>query len=244
MNSNFCLNCGNEIFGAHFCGKCGYTVASFTPPSNFAPIQNLVHQKDTMEINIVCPKCESQNVFLANSSNSTNSFVCPKCRTSFLSRIVNIRSKSSRGSKKENRRTFSVRVKEFNGREDLIEFINAGYDDFELRARDLAVFSYINNNLIIAQNLTVGQFKKISKPSCYIASYVYGSDAIEVHLLRKFRDDYLLDSYILSQLVKTYYFFSKKIVALIKDNRICKNLFYFLLFPITSIIKSIYEFKE
>lgn len=197
-----------------------------------------------MEINVVCPLCLSQNVLLANSKQSNNYFVCPSCKGSFSSRVVKIRSKNSRGNKKENKRTFSIRIIEFNGNEDLIEFADAKYEDFEIRAKDLAVFSYVNSNLMVVQNSTVGQYKKISKSSCYVATYVYGINSVEVQTLRRFRDEFLLKTLLLSWFVSIYYIVSKKTTILLKDNKNFKRLFHIILSPIILFIRKFYRLKD
>jgi hypothetical protein len=169
------------------------------------------------EINLICPKCEAQNthMFLPRdlAGRSSQLIECPNCHQSFFSRIVKIKSKRSRGSKQNNSREFSVRIIEFSGAEDLIEFMNKGYDDFELRARDLAVFSFINNELRIVQNLTIHQYMKVSKPGCYLATYIYGADSQEVILLREFRDEVLMRSTFFKRFVDLYYCLSPKAIA-------------------------------
>ena len=62
-----------------------------------------------------------------------------------------------------------------------------------------------------------GTYKDFSK--CFIATAVYGSPyATEVIVLRKFRDNYLLNSVAGRFLVKVYYLISPKIVKIIQES--------------------------
>src|SRR6266704_1343175 len=108
-----------------------------------------------MDINLVCPKCAKQNVRDIAASESYHRMSCPTCNTSFSTWIVRVRAKNSRQDKRANSRNYSVRIVEFGGRESLIEFHQSGISDFELRSGDLASFSYLDNVLVIVQNLTV-----------------------------------------------------------------------------------------
>jgi hypothetical protein len=118
------------------------------------------------EVKLVCPKCEAQSVFPVSASQSVNQLACPQCQTQFICRLVQIRSKNSRSNKSTSGRAFSVRVKDLRGGEDLIEFTNPGGADFELRSKDLAVFSYHDNRLAVVQNLTVGRYMSIKTAGC------------------------------------------------------------------------------
>jgi hypothetical protein len=50
-------------------------------------------------------------------------------------------------------------VKHSLGTEEYIQFPQKGYDDFELRSGDIAVFSYVGKHLIVVQNVTIGQYR-------------------------------------------------------------------------------------
>lgn len=120
-------------------------------------------------INLRCPKCEKQNAFSVSSSESNNSLICENCKTSFRAWIVKIRAKHSRQDKRANSRTYSVRVIDVTGREDLIEFSQVGIADFELRSGDLAAFSYIGDKLQIIQNLTIGRYLSLKSGGSKVA---------------------------------------------------------------------------
>jgi hypothetical protein len=64
-------------------------------------------------------------------------------------------------------RHFSIRVKDFRGNEDLIEFANAGRSNFEFRSGDTVAFSYKqpSNKLALVQNFTIGQWMKVGTTS-------------------------------------------------------------------------------
>jgi len=99
--------CGFKIpTKAKFCPECGDLV------TDADRVQSASLEVET--VRLVCPKCENQNLFKARMTSSEE-FICPHCKTQFISRIVRIRSKKSRGLKKEGKRSFSVRVTNFGG---------------------------------------------------------------------------------------------------------------------------------
>jgi len=209
-----CDKCGAQIpEGAKFCPQCADPVTE----------ADVVAKPPTERTRLVCPKCESQGVYDIVASRSAHRLKCPKCRRVFTTRIVQIRAKRSRGYKEQGKRHFSVRVIEPSGAERLIEFANASYQDFELRARDLAAFSYRGNELKIVQNLTVTRYMKVSKPSCFLATYLHGPTSREVAILRLFRDNVLLGSVLFSPLVALYYQLSPVVVRWLGDNRVFRK---------------------
>lgn len=126
---------------------------------------------NTQQANLVCPKCQTQNIFPISTAQSNYQFTCPKCNSLFISRVVKIRAKNSRQDKRSNTRSYSVRIIDFSGREELIEFGQSGISDFELRAGDLASFNYLSNKLLIVQNLTIGRFLSL-KSGCSKAAVI------------------------------------------------------------------------
>lgn len=180
---------------------------------------------------MVCPRCETQTLFDVELSTRA-SLTCPKCRATFQSLITTIRAKRSNGSKRENRRRFSVRVQNFDGSEQLIEFVNAGISDFELRSRDMAAFSYMHGELRAVQNMTVHRYMRVSKPYCFIATYVYGGGSPEVQLLRAWRDIVLLRSPVGVRLVRWYYKISEPLLKVCGNSSVARRVARMLLTPV------------
>jgi hypothetical protein len=133
-----CDKCSGAITAdSRFCPHCGDPVTDADRPASIVPA-------GCERVKLVCPKCESQAIYGVDLMSLRVDLTWPKCSTTFQTRLAVVRAKRSSGSKKENRRNFSVRVQNFAGWEDLIEFTNAGTDDFELRSRDISAFSYLN----------------------------------------------------------------------------------------------------
>lgn len=198
----------------------------------------LSNEIEDTKINLVCPKCNKQNIQSVSSVQELYNFTCPNCKTEFQSHIVKIRSKRSRGNKKEGKRYYSIRVEYFSGREHLIEFANRySAAEIELRAKDLAAFSYLFNSLKIVQNLTINQYNTVSEPACYLATSVYGYNSEEVEILRHFRDEILLRSKYLAILVHIYYLISYHIVKHIGNNRLFRGIVLIFLNPLVKLIK-------
>ena len=138
-----------------------------------------------MKHTIICPHCQTENSHIFNTLNSNYDINCSYCNNTFFSRVVKIRAKRSRGNKKYGSRNFAIRIIEFSGKEDLIEFENLNYEDFELRQKDLAVFSFIksylkkdlagfsfkNNYLKIVQNLTIDRNYYVTIDKNYHENY-------------------------------------------------------------------------
>ena len=100
MSELVCDKCVSKIpTKAKFCPECG------DPVTDADRVQSVSSEVES--VRLVCPKCEHENLFEARLT-STEEFICPNCKTQFDSRIVRIRSKKSRGSKKENKRSFSI----------------------------------------------------------------------------------------------------------------------------------------
>ncbi|MCI0694074.1 hypothetical protein L0337_18960 [candidate division KSB1 bacterium] len=194
-----------------------------------------------MEYNLICPKCQFQHLHYLLEAEAVYTFQCPMCNKNFESRIVKIRAKRSQGSKKDNTRHFRVRVREFSGEEAFIEFDNGNYEDFELRQSDDVAFSYFKGKLRLVQNFTINRFWIVSSPRCFVASYVYGINSSEVAILRKFRDDVLLESKLLTGVVTIYYFISPRIVILLGDFHIFKVLSRAILYPIIFVLKKYFR---
>jgi hypothetical protein len=232
-----CNKCGAQIpEGSRFCPQCADPVTEAdSAATSVKGASPRTPTERTEQIRLVCPKCEAQFPYGIVLPKSVYGISCPGCHEGFTSRVVQVRAKRSRGSRRENRRHFSVRVIDFSGGEDMIEFVNAGYADFELRAKDMAVFSYRRNKLGIVQNLTIGQYMKVSAPKCYLATYVYGSTSEAVTTLRLFRDIVLLDSPLLSPCVTTYYWVSPALIKWLGDVRAFKAVSAALLNPIVRI---------
>lgn len=205
-----CDKCSAEIpDGSRFCPACADPVTDADLPSTRP---NVSHER----VNLVCPKCDNQERHEVPVAADRFSITCSKCGTTFDSRLVVVRAKRSTSSKKDNRRSYSVRVQKFGGQEELIEFVNAGTSDFELRSRDIAAFSYLNGHVAVVQNLKINQYLKVSKPSCFLATCVYGPASHEVALLREWRDSVLLPSPAGAAAVTAYYVVSPLLVPLLR----------------------------
>ncbi len=192
----------------------------------------------TVQMKVVCPypKCEAQNVQDISILQSDHLLTCPTCGRSYDAQVVKIRAKRARGNRRENRRDFTIRVIEFSGRERVIEFARKGYDDFELRSGDVALFAYIEGNIKIVQNMTTRQYMSVEPPGCYIATYLYGRDSAEVAALRDFRDHVLIQSFVLSRFVRLYYFLSPKTIALWGDNKAFRLICLIVVDPIAKML--------
>ena len=122
---------------------------------------------------LICPNahCLAQNFFPFDVKQKYNNYVCPKCKSTFVTRIAKVRTGTSR---RENARLgnsllspiiqtrrFSIRVKDFYGNEDLVEFVNYSPQTFEFKSSDMVCFTYSENELNVVQNFTINHWMRI-----------------------------------------------------------------------------------
>src|SRR5262249_20727946 len=96
---------------------------------------------------------------------------------------------------------------------------------------------YVKGELRLVQNFTIDTVYVISRRSCYLATYVYGSGSKEVALLRRFRDEVLLRRATLALLVSLYYRVSPRLIALFGNARWCKTLGAGILTPAVYLVR-------
>lgn len=136
---------------------------------------------ETPQINIVCPKCLKQNLYDYKLNQSLYNFQCKSCNIDFISRIAKVRSKNSKGYKKNNIREYSIRIIDFSNSEDIIRFDTYGYyNDIDLRSKDIAIFSYLDRKVIIVQNSTLGKYIQLSHGIIDITENVSSTTSIIV----------------------------------------------------------------
>lgn len=149
-----CNRCSTSIpDGARFCPACGDPVTA----GDRARSQDVPSSES---VSLVCPHCEQQALYTI-PFHGVGEVICPLCAGLFDTTIVRVRSKRSTGQKQLNRRSFSVRAETLDGQEILVEFVRPWNEDFELRSRDLAAFSYVQGRLWIVQNLSVERSMKL-----------------------------------------------------------------------------------
>lgn len=103
----------------------------------------------------ICPHCK-EHTQARIAGEGWFELTCQQCKRGFNTLLATVRAKRSRGDRRGDGRGYSVRVKH-NGQEELIEFDQSGYEDFELRAGDVAAFSYVGGSVIVIENKTIGQ---------------------------------------------------------------------------------------
>lgn len=161
---------------------------------------------------LVCPKCKKNQSFTVSTDSAIVSLNCPQCGTTFMHHAVRIRAKRSRGDRSANQRHFSIRVIYPSGQESLVEFTNANYGDFELRSGDMVSLCYLGGELRLVQNHTINYYYLVSRPGCFVATYVFGADDARTLALRNFRDEVLLPHRAGRLLVHMYYKLSPVLV--------------------------------
>jgi hypothetical protein len=109
-----------------------------------------------MSISVVCPECDNQN---EQDLLALNSVQCPQCSTDFIARTVYVRAKRREA---RNPYYYSIRIRELDHSEDFITFTTSD-PNIELRSKDIAIFSFVENKLIVVQNLTIHRYWKVGK---------------------------------------------------------------------------------
>ena len=86
--------------------------------------------------------------------------------------------------------------------------------------------------------------KYYTKRGCFIATAAYGShDDESVKILRKFRDEKLLSSFIGRRIIAFYYRFSPPFANIVNSNKILKYSVRFFLKPIVLMVRHSLEMK-
>ena len=222
MTELICDKCGSEIPpGSRFCPQCADPVTSADNVKNASSFESATTSTSNATasaisanepLQLVCPKCNKKAPYTRDLTRAFEKLVCLSCRCTFQNKAAKVRAKKSRGNKKKGTRSFSIRVVLLSGSEELVEFVNASYDDFELRSKDSVAFSYLEGELKMVQNLTVDRHMEISKRGCYLATMVYGVNSREVITLRRFRDEVLVQHSPAVTLIKIYYLTSPWVV--------------------------------
>jgi hypothetical protein len=233
MRDRRCDKCSASVpDGAKFCPQCADPVTDAGLPIDEAATMTVTSELGTEGVRVICPKCSHQDIYAIHLGRGRQGVTCSKCSLSFQTHVAFVRSRRSSASKKENRRKFTIRLRNFDGSEDVVEFINAGTEDFELRAKDVVVFSYLNGQLKILQNLKIGRHLVISKPSCFVATCVYGPHSDEVQILRRWRDERLETHKVGVGLVGAYYALSRPLVGFLGNSHAARTAARILLAPL------------
>ncbi len=126
---------------------------------------------------IVCPNCKGESTQMVDLQRVDHYFSCPNCHVNFMTSLFTIRASRS-NSPSGIGRDYSVRVISASGQENLINFLTLGVEKIELRSRDLAGFTYLENRLMVIQNLTIGQYWRIgwvrAKSSPLLIAFLIG----------------------------------------------------------------------
>lgn len=170
-----CPSCAGDITlsaesGTLKCSYCGTEIVTNLP--SLAPTKETKQGRKKPQVKaspivgmLVCPHCYKEAEFTCEPETSGYNLNCGTCSKDFTVLFVKVRSRNSRLRPGGFERFFSVRVIDFAGEEGLIEFTKPGRDNFELKARDIAVFSYINSDLKLVQNLTIKSWIDLSPPT-------------------------------------------------------------------------------
>src|SRR4030042_2431777 len=97
-----------------------------------------------MEVRSVCPKCEHQNEHEVDH-NGEATVTCQSCSTVYNVKTYQVRAKGGRRDRKSGIKSYSIRVKEPDRDETLLQF--ASIQEIEMRAGDWITGSYYKGKL-------------------------------------------------------------------------------------------------
>jgi LysM repeat protein len=110
---------------------------------------------------MVCPQCNGQFRRAIDVLDAVHAVECPVCGTGFESLLVTVLTKHSTGHRESNSRHFSVRVEDPFGNQHPLEFSRPSYEDIELRPDDDLILTYLQEQLVVVQNLTVRRYDRL-----------------------------------------------------------------------------------
>lgn len=166
MPALVCDQCSTPIpAGARFCPTCG-------DPVTDADRVGGQPSGRVERVQLICPKCQAQALYDVHGAGTADC-TCARCQTAFRARVLRVQSKRSAGEKKYNRRRFTIRAKDLNGRDQFVEFTRPNNEDFEMKSRDLIALSTVGGNLRVVQNLTLGRAMILPPPvGCGVGAIV------------------------------------------------------------------------
>jgi len=113
----------------------------------------------------ICPWCIKPALQSLLPGHPLQRLVCRVCHRPFETFGITVRAKRSTYYQRKGIRAFSVRVRHANGTVDLVQFCHMGWDDFELRSGDHAIFSSTSVGVKIVENLTIGRSYLVNAPN-------------------------------------------------------------------------------
>lgn len=195
---------------------------------------------------LICPYCEAQN--MQKITNDFNYLICPSCNKEFRVFLTKVRAK--RGRKYGIEREYIIRYIAHSG-EGVVEFIDRGGSDLDIRSSDIIYLSYeknkegtYNDYPSILSNVTTKRYVKIPRPKkgCFIATVTCGYDSWEVKTLSLFRDKVLSRKWIGKYYITIYYKISPFLVSIIANKDKLKQIIRkTFVSPIAKLISGLYS---
>ena len=163
----YCPSCKSIVaYGAANCQYCGCQLVWQQQPQPQPPVQSYdtSGQKQNYTIRVtsqnqnvtsVCVKCQNQNSHQVDH-NGDATVTCSSCSTVYDVKTYQVRAKGGRRDRKSGVKHYSVRVKEPDRDETLLEFDSK--QDIEMRSGDWITGSYKNGKLKYLLNQTIHNY--------------------------------------------------------------------------------------
>jgi hypothetical protein len=163
-----CPRCGAQVaFGTRFCGNCqtplNWPTQQQPPPQYQPPPQQQYQQPqyqqqappNYQQSSSICVNCQHQN-YHGVDHNGEATVRCQSCSIVYNVKTYQVRAKGGRRDRASGIKSYSIRVKEPDRDETLLEF--ASTQEIEMRAGDWIIGSYSEGKLKYLLNQQIRQY--------------------------------------------------------------------------------------
>ncbi|MCA2980641.1 MAG: hypothetical protein INH41_14320 [Myxococcaceae bacterium] len=158
-----------------------------------------------VQVKLPCPSCRKVSDFSFSPRSAEYAARCTRCANDFTAYFAEVRSAELR--RVGSRRHYAFRLRELSGQTTRVDVEDASAGELQVARNDLVAFLYQpRSQLRGVLNLSSSRVLWVTSGGpCFIATIAYGAAAPELVVLRRFRDEVLLERPAGRAFVRAYY---------------------------------------